>query len=295
MADAPAAAPPAYRPALLGVVRLHYVEKKAGVDYWETLAVLRPIGDEVPADVWEGGKNLTGRIPVLDRSPEPGATFADLPAEMSRAKNYAEWTKALKNHLYRDRRLTIWTCPELKAYGRPEETARDFRARLAQAAREKRDAEVEKLRAEFGPRRVKLEASLRKAHEALQKEQERASKSGWDAAVSFGTSMLGALTGGKTWTKTNVNKVGTAAKAATKAMQKRGEVGTAQDRVDALNAEYVQLEIEFQAELEHIKAARSPELLQLIPLELTPRKADVTVDQVVLAWMAGPVAAAGEA
>ncbi|MDG3002277.1 ATP-binding protein [Paludisphaera mucosa] len=281
---------PAYRPTLLGVARLHYVEKKVGVDYWETLAILRPVGDELPADVWEGGKQLTERIPVLDKSPEPNATFADLPAAMTRAKSYPEWTKALKNYLYRDRRLTIWTCPELKAYGRPEETARDFRARLAQAARERRDAEVEKLRAEFGPRRADLEKKLRAAHEALEKEQERASKSGWDAAVSFGTSVLDAFTGRKTWTKTNVSKVGTAAKAATKAVQQRGQVGTAQERVDALNAEYVELETEFQTELEHIKTTRSPELLKLEPLELTPRKADVTIDQVVLAWTAGPAA-----
>jgi len=295
IADAPASGPPAYRPALLGVARLHYVEKKAGVDYWETLAVFRPIGDEVPADVWEGGKNLTGRIPILDRSPAPGATFAELPAAMARAKNYADWTRALKNHLYRDRRLTIWTCPELKAYGRPEETARDFRARLAQAARERRDAEVEKLRASFGPRRSALEAKLRAAHEGLEREREQASRSGWDAAVSFGTSVLDAFTGRKTWTKTKVAKAGAAAKAASKALRERDQVGSAQERLDALNAQYVDLEVEFQAELEHIKATRSPEMLQLAPLELTPRKADVTVDQVVLAWAAGPLAAADDA
>lgn len=286
---------PAYRPTLLGVARLHYVDRKSGVDYWETLAVQRPVGEEVSADVWEGGKHLTGRIPVLDKSPQPGATFGELPEEMTRAKSYAEWTKALKNYLYRERRLTIWSCPDLKAFGRPEETARDFRARLAQAARERRDVEVEKLRADFGPRRVALEKKLSAAHEALEKEQEKASKSSWDAAVSFGTSVFGALTGRKTWTKTNVTKVGTAARAATKAMRERGQMGGAQEKLDDLEREYVDLETAFQSELEHIKTTRSPELLQLVPLELTPRKADVTIDQVVLAWTSGPVAGDGEA
>ncbi|WP_165074145.1 ATP-binding protein [Paludisphaera rhizosphaerae] len=293
--NVPSGSPPTYRPSLLGVARLHYIDKKSSVDYWETLAVQRPVGDEMPADVWEGGKHLTSRIPVLDKTPETGATFADLPSAMARAKNYAEWTKDLKAYLYRDRRLTIWTCPELKAYGRPEETARDFRARLAQAAREKRDAEVEKLRAAFGPRRADLEKKLKAAHEALEKEQAKASKSGWDAAVSFGTSVLDAFTGRKTWTKTNVTKVGSAAKAASKAMRERGQVGSAQDRVDDLNSQYVELETEFQTELEHIKTTRSPELLKLVPLELTPRKSDVTIDQVVLAWTAGPLPEDGEA
>ena len=41
-----------YRPALLGVARLHYAEKKAGIDQWETLALLRQIDDAMPAEVW---------------------------------------------------------------------------------------------------------------------------------------------------------------------------------------------------------------------------------------------------
>jgi hypothetical protein len=273
-----------YRPALLGVARLHYVDKKSGVDYWETLALLRPIADEAPADVWEDGKQFTDQIPELDKSPEAGATFAALPGPLARAKSYGDWAKALKNFLYRERKLTIWSCPELKAFGKPEETARDFRMRLAQGAREQRDADIEALRADFGPRRTNLEKRMRQARERLEAEEARASKSTWDAAVSLGTSMLDAFTGRKTWTKTNITKAGAAAKAAGRAMQKRGEAGSAKSELDALNEEYVDLETEFQTELELIKAKRSPELLKIVPLELTPRKADITVERVVLAW-----------
>jgi hypothetical protein len=273
-----------YRPALLGVARLHYVEKKAAVDYWETLALLRPLDDEAPADVWEGGKQFTEQVPELDKSPEAGASFASLPAALARAKSYAGWTKSLKDHLYRERKLTIWSCPELKAYGKPEETARDFRMRLTQTVREQRDADIEAMRSKFGPRRTSLEKRMRQAQERLEAEQARASKSTWDAAVSLGTSVLDAFTGRKTWTKTNVGKAGAAAKAAGRAMQKRGEAVSAQTEVDRLNEEYVDLETEFQTELELIKAKRSPDLLKIVPLELTPRKGDLTVERVVLAW-----------
>ncbi len=288
---------PTYRPTLLGIARLHYVDRKSGVDYWETLTVQRPVADDVPADVWEDGKHLTGRVPALDKAPPlaPGATFADLPAAMTRAKNYAEWAKDLKNYLYRERRLTVWTCPELKAYGRPEETARDFRVRLSQGARENRDAAIEKLRARFGPRRVALEKKLAAAHEALGREREKASKSSWDAAVSLGTSILGAFTGRKTMTKTNVARVGTAARAATKAARDRFQTSPAQDRLDALNEEYVDLENEFQTELDRIKTTGGADSLQLDKLELAPRKGDLTVEQVVLAWTAEPVAEDDEA
>ena len=41
-----------YRPAILGVARLHYADKKAGVDQWETLALVERVDDEMPAEVW---------------------------------------------------------------------------------------------------------------------------------------------------------------------------------------------------------------------------------------------------
>ena len=96
--------------------------------------------------------------------------------------------------------------------------------------------------------------------------------------------MLDAFTGRKTWTKTNVRKAGTAAKAAGRAMQKRGEAVSAQTQVDRLSEEYVDLETEFQTELELIKATRTADLLKIVPVELTPRKSDITVERVVLAW-----------
>ena len=125
-------------------------------------------------------------VPELDKTPEPGASFAPLPAPLSRAKCYAEWTKALKNYLYRDWKLTIWSCPELKAYSRPRETQRDFRLRLSQGSREVRDRAIEELRAKYAPKRDRLQEEVRKARERLDREQAQASKSTWDAAVSFG-------------------------------------------------------------------------------------------------------------
>ena len=107
-----------YRPALLGVARLHYTDKKCGVDHWETLGLLQPIGEEMPADVWDDGERFTDHVPELDKAAEPGSSFATLPAELTRAKCYAEWTKSLKNYLYREHKLTVWHSAQLKAYSR---------------------------------------------------------------------------------------------------------------------------------------------------------------------------------
>ena len=273
-----------YRPALLGVARLHYAEKKANVDHWETLGLLRPIGEEIPADIWKDVKVYADSIPELDKMPEPAASFVPLPADLTRAKCYAEWTKDLKNCLYRDWKLTIWLCPELKAYSRPRETQRDFRLRLSQGSREQRDRAVAELRAKYAPKRDRHQQKVREARERLDREQAQASTSTWGAAVSIGSSALDFMLGRKTFTKTNVGRATSAAKAASKAVQQHGDVDRASADYNAALEKFTELEIEIQEAIENIKANGSPELLKVEPITLAPKKADITIEQVILAW-----------
>ncbi|MGB0067100.1 MAG: hypothetical protein WBQ11_03555, partial [Isosphaeraceae bacterium] len=273
-----------YRPAVLGVARLHYADKKTGMDHWETLGLLRPVVEELPADVWDGAEAHTDHVPELNKTPEPGARFGPLPGALARAKSYAEYTKGLKNYLYRERKLTVWSCPDLKAYSRPGESQRDFRLRLSQGSREARDRANEELRAKYASKRNKLQEDIRKARERLDREQAQASKAKWDAAVAFGNSVLGAFLGKKTISKTSVGKATSAAKAAGKAMQQSGDLGTAQSELDRALENFTTLEIEFQAEVERLEAMLRPDALALEAIELTPKKADITIEQVVLAW-----------
>jgi len=283
-----------YRPAVLGVARLHYADKKTGTDHWETLGLLRPVIEELPADIWDGAEAHTNHVPELNKTPEPGARFGPLPSTLARAKTYAEYTKGLKNYLYRERKLTIWSCPDFKAYSRLGEAQRDFRLRLSQSSREARDRANEELRAKYASKRNKLQEDIRKAREKLDREQAQASKAKWDAAVAFGNSVLGAFLGKKTISKTSVGKATSAAKAAGKAMQQSGDLGTAQSELDQALENFTNLEIEFQAEIERLEAMLRPDALMLQAIELTPKKADIMIEQVVLAWTPWTATVGGE-
>jgi len=283
-----------YRAAILGVARLHYADKKTGMDHWETLGLLRPVVEELPADIWDGAEAHTDHVPELNKTPEPGARFGPLPGALARAKSYAEYTKGLKNYLYRERKLTVWSCPDFKAYSRPGESQRDFRLRLSQSSREARDRANEELRTKYASKRNKLQEDIRKAREKLDREQAQASKAKWDAAVAFGNSVLGAFLGKKTISKTNVGKATSAARAAGKAMQQSGDLGTAQSELDRALENFTNLEIEFQAEVERLEAMLRPDALALEAIKLTPKKADITIEQVVLAWTPWTASAGGE-
>jgi hypothetical protein len=105
--------------------------------------------------------------------------------------------------------------------------------------------------------------------------------------------VLGALLGRKTISQTNVARAASAARAASRAVQQRGEVGPAGESLDALQRRYTKLETEFQGEVDQLEAALRPEAVELKPLALRPKKADITVEQVVLAWTPWKVEAEG--
>ncbi|MCH5373041.1 MAG: ATP-binding protein, partial [Planctomycetes bacterium] len=223
-----------YRPGLLGTARLHYVDSKSATDVWRPVALLVPAGDAATDDPWSRATKLSRGDPSLDSEPDRSAGFAELPAELSQAKNYSGWSKKLKDHLYRDHLLTIWHCPDLKAYSGSEESEADFRVRLLQLAREKRDADIEKLRSDYAPKVKSLEERIRRAEERVEQEKSQYRQQRWQTAVSFGTSLLGALMGRKLASKTNVSKAATAMRGVGRSMDQREDVGQAEEKLEDL-------------------------------------------------------------
>jgi hypothetical protein len=278
----------------LGVTRLHYADKKAGIDYWETLALLSQTETDLQADVWSTSEPFDDCVPELDKSPEAGGSFAPLASEFSDAKSYARWTKALKDYLYRERTLAVWECPALKESSKPLETEREFRSRLVQTSREERDEHVEALRAKYTPKLATIEEQMRRATERLEREQAQASRSSWDATIALGSSVLGALLGRKTVSKTTVARATTAAKAATKAVQQRDGVSQAAGSLESLRQKYAELQLKFREEIEQLEAALRPEALVFEQRSIRPKKSDVTVERVVLAWMPHLIRAQGQ-
>ena len=81
-----------------------------------------------------------------------------------------------------------------------------------------------------------------------------------------------------------MGRASSAAKAATRAMQQSTEVGQAEAELDAALTKFTNMEIEFKDEVDKLGDMLRPEALPLEKIELTPRKADIAVERVVLAW-----------
>jgi hypothetical protein len=291
---APAGASLVYHPALLGLARVHFVDAKSGIDHWEKVSLQAAVSDGVADSIWEQAEKLDDE-PDCEKAPESGASFAPLAGELTVAKNYTKWATALKNELYRSHTLTLWKCPALKESSRPDETEADFRARLAHAAREDRDAQVEKLQSRYAPKLATIQEQIRKAQQRVEKEKAQYQNQAFQTVVSVGTSLLGAFLGRKATSVANASRAATAMRSAGRTMQQHGDIGQAEETVEALREKFANLEAEFKAETDKLEDSARPESLALESCELKPRKSDITVDKVVLAWTPWIVDADGKA
>ncbi len=272
-----------YHPALLGTARVHFVSKREGVDRWREVARLAPLGGS-PEDPWALSEAISIGEAELVMEPDPRGRFALLPGEAASSRSYLRWTKALVDFLYRSEACAVWRSAAFGAVSSPEETERDFRARLAQTAREKRDAEVEKLRARYAPRLAQLEERIRATEERVKREDAQYKSQRVQSAISFGATLLGAMLGRKIVSAGNVGRATTAARGIGRAAREKGDVARAMESREALLEKLAALEKEFEEETTRLQETIEPAALEIERIEIRPRKADTSSPLVRLVW-----------
>ena len=276
-----------YRPALLGIGSLHFSDSKSDVDYWTDVARIVAVAadDHVSKDPWTESDPVAVESLELNSKPVPDAQFEELPRDCGRKSSYRSWTASFKKSLYRTERLTLSHCPELKMYSHPEDREGDFLARLKHHAREKRDLEIEKLRAKYGKSIETIRDRIRRAEERVAEEKQQAQSATLSAAMSFGTSILGALLGRKKLSTTNVSRAATSVRAAGRAADQRGDISRAEAQVESLTEDVKGLEDELEKQTNAIERALSLEGLEIAGYEITPRKSDISAEDVALLWL----------
>lgn len=273
-----------YRPALLGVAKVHFAQVASGIDVWKSLSLVAPIDAEVAPDVWTAAEVSEGDALELESAPPATAQFSSLPAELSRPKKYAELATALKDHLYRSQKLQLWKCASLKQVSKAEESEADFRVRLSHTGRETRDAQLEKLRQKYAPKITSLTEQIRKAEIRVEKEKSQSTQQMLGTALSFGSTVLSALMGRKLTSVANITRASSAMKSAGRAFREQQDVSQAGETVEAYKERLATLDTEFKAEAEKIQSGFDADQLQLEEIAIQPKKADISVSQVVLLW-----------
>jgi len=276
--------PVLYKPMIAGFAKLHYVDAKLGLDAWETSGWLAPLDDGAGNASWEDATTDSQLKSRLTTAPASAAGFADIPGSALRAASYAGWAKSLQARLYETARARVLNCDTFKFASKPGESEGDFRARLALAAREKRDAAVAELRKKWQAKLLQLQDQVRRAEERRAREQAQLSQQKMQTAMTIGTSILGALLGRKAISATNIGRIGTAARSATRIGRESEDVTRADESLEVLRQRLTDTQRDVEAEVSRLETTLDPTTLALTPVEVPARKSDIAVGEVALVW-----------
>ncbi len=161
---------------------------------------------------WDDAEALDISIDDLREDPDPDARFAECPAAAENPKGYRGWGKDYKRWLRQNETITLYRSKRFRLTSASDETEGDFRARLQDAASEKRDLAIAKLRKRYAGKVTTLEGRLMRAEQAIAREKQQSTKKKLDTAVSFGAAILGAVLGRKKLSSSTATKFGTAIK-----------------------------------------------------------------------------------
>jgi hypothetical protein len=271
-----------YHPQVIGAAEVRFSDKR--VDTTRNLILLAPISNGVVPVDWEQATPIDLPISDLEANGEGGAQFAELPSAGGKTKSYAAWQKDFGGWLYRTQKLDLLRSERLGQASNPGESEQDFRLRLQQAAREQRDAAVEKLRQKYAPKLAALEEKKRRSEQAVEREAEQSKSQKFQTAISFGATVLSSFLGRKSVSLTTLGRATTAARGVSRSMKEAEDVGRAQETVAAVNEQIADLDAQFKSDTAALEQTTDVQSEPLETVTLKPTKANIAIKHFSLAW-----------
>jgi hypothetical protein len=266
-----------YRPAVVASGSVGYFHRSSGGEQRDEFSLAaRP--DVSGAIRWDSAESLAAT--PAGGAPEADARFEPLPESMNQVRELSGARADLEDYLYRTRRITIFEAPDLDAFSRPGESAADFRLRLTQEARERRDEEIDKLEERYETKLDRLDERIRKARATVGRYDADASAKKRETIVAIGESVLGAFLG-----RRSSRSASGSLRRMRQSSAARQRAEDAEENLESLLEDVKELEQELQEKVSDIAVRWEGSALELEEVPVTPRRADVDVAQTAIGWL----------
>jgi len=274
-----------YRPGVLAAATVNFISSETGASVSTKIRRMTPAPESSLAVDWDSAMPLEPLLEDLDRQPNPGATLAPLPPAMTKLASYRAWGSDFSAWAFRTQTMELFKSAAFKMTSNPGETEGEFRARLQLAARESRDETSDKLRQKYATKTATLQQQEMRAQQAVAREAEQAKGRKMQTAISFGATIMGAFLGRKALSTSTLGRATTTMRDVGRSMDEAGDVKRAEQTLESVKQKRADLEAEFQSELDAVEGRDDPGTETLEKVLTRPRKSDINVDSLGLAWM----------
>lgn len=274
-----------YRPVILSIGRLFFQEEKSEETREKKCVLAAPFSKIHQGPEIESIKEMKLDLKDLKEKPlKENAEFSSVPPEVLNAKFFSVSEKAIKDWVQRNVFAEIKRIPSLGEVSDIDEDERDFRIRMIQHLREKRDEEVEKLRSKYAVKMAKLEERERKALHVFEKKKDEVSDQKSQSAISFGSTFLGAFLGGRRISASNLSRAASSVRSVSRVTKKSKEAGRAKENYEKILAEKKSLNTELENDISILQKKFDSSEFEVVREKIFPKKKDIFIDLTCLAW-----------
>ncbi|MFZ2054143.1 MAG: hypothetical protein WAU81_08085 [Candidatus Aminicenantales bacterium] len=269
-----------YHPSLAALAQAAIFDNKLGLSSSESIGHYLELGEETIGLLWDQAAPWTVKAEEMAREPQEATAFLSLPGRTGQLLKSAE--ADYLDFAARTVQVSLWKSRMFDEVSRPGEPERDFRLRLGQRVREKRDAELERLRRKYAAKFATLEKQLLTARQRLEREQEQYKGQMAHTAISVGATILGSILGRRS---AQVGRATTSARSASRAYYEKMDIQRARQQLEVAQQRLTDLEKQVEAEAARITDALDPDTEVLQPLTLRPKKKDIVAVWSGLLWL----------
>ncbi len=264
---------------LIARVHLKYDDNKAAVDHteeWE--AIIFPLSQRFDP---RSAINVDYDDRDLASRPPERAIYLLPNADLDKASYFKEAKSALQDHLARNRSITILRNPALDLYSRVGESRNDFERRCAQAAEDKADAEMAKLKDKHESSINRIKSQLNNADRRVRELNTDTRQRQQEELLHGAGDLLSGLLGGRRRSLS----LGGAASRRSMTIRTQERLRSAEEKKEEKESELEELEDKLAEEISAISDRWKIAADQIEEIEIPLEKADIDVEEVSVLWI----------
>jgi len=265
-----------YRPALLASATIRFLNSKYDVDSEISRSLLVRNPDTRGVLRWDEYESV--KSDLLTKMPAPQSRFAGLEPPLSTAKMMKALQRDFKDWLYRSTTIKARANVKLKVYAGPDMSKSEFIRACAGAAREKRDAEIDKVSARIERKLTTLENRLKREERELRQDEDELSDRKMEEMGTHAENVLSMFSKRRRRLTTSLTK-------RRLTQQAKADVEESVEAIEDYEQQIDDLEADLKAALDEIGDRWGDVVNDISEVTIAPKKADIFVDDFGVAWM----------
>jgi hypothetical protein len=273
-----------FYPFIAATAVVRFYNQRRGIDEQKVFTCKYELDEQNNHIAWSDADDTPFDLQTLSKKPLSNSHYGSLPPFISEMRDFKVLQRQLKEYLYHNEAITLFTCKSLKSESKPQESLRDFKVRLNDLLSEKKEEALEKLEARYQKKFQTLERRLERAVAKLEKEESDVSAKTTDTLLAVGMGIFGALFGKKALSSSTISKGARAIKSGGRVLKERDDVKAAARAIEKVQESIDEMQEELEDKMDTLEEKFLLENYEITPLKIKPRKMDIQVDSCFLLW-----------